>query len=95
MLSGIFDRTAAPPGKNEPFSESSHAFFQVSAGVELGICDRLDGNFWEGMTDEGADVVRKSAEGVIAALIPFTFSAMTWGMELRTEAAEDGRTLKP
>ena len=62
-------QTDAPP-KNEPFSKSSHASFQISASFELRIRHRLDRNFGEGMADQGADVLWECAERVIAALMP-------------------------
>lgn len=64
----------------EPFSEPSHAFLQVSTSFELRICHRLDRKLWEGMTDEGANVIWESAERVIAALI--RYSVLELGMDL-------------
>lgn len=75
ILEPVVDMPSALVGQahsqDKPFSESSHGFFQVSTSFELRICHRLDRNLWEGMTDEGANVIWKSAEGVIAALIPY------------------------
>lgn len=61
----------------EPFSKSPHAFFQISPRFELGIRHRLDRDLGaQGMTDEGANVIGKSAECVVAALkkLMFDFS---------------------
>lgn len=58
------------PTKNEPFSESSYASFQISASFELRIRYRLDRNLGEGMADQGADVLWECAERVITALMP-------------------------
>ena len=51
-----------------PFSKPTHAFLEIPSCFELGICHRLDRDLGQRMADQGAQMLREAAEGVIAAL---------------------------
>lgn len=53
---------------NLPSFEPRDGRSEVAARLELGVNKRYDIDFWESMRDQGAEVVRKVLERVIAAL---------------------------